>query len=294
MGCESKPYRGYYPFSNGQNTDLLGGAVQISQDDASVNPPGFGAANQAYALTLQYTAETTKLSTTLSQANFNNSWHLYGFTNELVSLGNSVDFVEIPGLYNTGVDDSGVPLPNNAASIDPHYQITGNPNATGPDAHVEDESVFPIAGPWVNNSATSKWIAPEFNTVNSAAGDYTYLLEFDLSGLDPTTAEISGLWATDNAGGDILLNGNIVASGNNQFGELVEFAIPVGSPFIDGINTLEFTLNNSAVGYTGLRVEDLSGTAALAAVPEPASIAIWTLMCVGLAGFGLWRAQRKK
>ncbi len=282
-----------FTFSNGQNTNLLP-PLQISQDNSSVNPPGFGASNQAYALTLQYTAETSKLSTTLSQANVNNSWHLYGYTNELVSLGNSADFSAIPGLYNTGVDGSGAPLPNNAAALDPHYQITTNPNATGPAAHVEDESAFPIAGPWINNSATSKWIAPEFNTAGSAAGDYTYQLEFDLTGLDPTTAEITGAWATDNAGGDILLNGDVVDSGNNGFGGLVDFAIPVGSPFIDGINTLEFTLNNAAVGYTGLRVEGISGTAALATeVPEPASIAIWSLIGLAFAGCAYLKRRKK-
>jgi len=186
-----------------------------------------------------------------------------------------------------------VPLPNDPNVIDPHYQIISSPNnnSYGPDAHVEDETVFPIvSGPWYANSATSKWIAPEFNTVNSLGGDYAYQTTFDLTGLLPETATISGYWASDNAGGDILLNGQVVSSGNAQFGSLTQFVIPPGSPFVDGLNTLEFRLNNASQGYTALRVEGLQGRAISGIIPEPAAVAVWA----GLLGLALCVRRRKQ
>jgi hypothetical protein len=164
----------------------------------------------------------------------------------------------IPGLFNTGVDNTGAALPDN--TVDTHYTITVNPDGGLPDAIVEDSTVFPIvAGPWLANSATSKWIGPRLETSAAAAGDYTYSITFDLTGLDPASAIITGQWTSDNAGPDILING--VSTGNSNpgsFGAYTAFTISTG--FIDGLNTLEFRVNNAALGYTGLRVE-LSGTA---------------------------------
>lgn len=190
----------------------------------------------------------------------------------------------IPGLFNTGVDDNGVSLPNDPGAIDPHYAITVNPDGGGPGAHVEDETAFPIAGPWLNNSATSKWIAPRFNTSGAAGGAYAYETTFNLAGYYADTAEISGAWASDDGGVDILLNGAVVHTGNSGFGGLVPFTIPVGGPFIQGLNTLTFRLNNGSTGYTGLRVENLMGTAV--AVPEPASLGLLVLGGLGLVLLG--------
>jgi hypothetical protein len=164
----------------------------------------------------------------------------------------------IPGLFNTGVDDTGAVLADNA--IDTHYTITVNPDGGLPDAIVEDSTRFPIvAGPWMANSTTSKWIGPRFFTDQAAGGDYTYSITFDLTGLDPASAVITGQWTSDNAGPDILING--VSTGNanpGSFGIYTGFTISSG--FVDGLNILEFRVNNAALGYTGLRVE-VSGTA---------------------------------
>jgi len=206
-----------------------------------------------------------------------------GLRVEALALAERRKTTAIPGLFNTGVDDNGDPLPGGVGSIDPHYTITENPNGTGPDARVEDA----IPGAWVPNSSTSQWIGPDFDTAASAGGDYSYETTFDLTGFYPATAEISGVWATDNAGLDILLNGVVVHSGNGGYGLLTGFTIPIGSPFVEGINTLTFRLNNAGVGYTGLRVEDLVGTAVR--IPEPSSI-----LLLGLAGVGLLLAGRRR
>lgn len=190
---------------------------------------------------------------------FPKTLHAFALTTAL-SLA-QLSAAPIPGLFNTGVDNTGAALADNAA--DPHYQIIVNPDTGVPDALVQDSQSFPIvAGPWMANTANSKWIGPRFNTAASAGGDYEYFLVFDLSGFDPGTAIIKGRWASDNDGTEIVLNGwATMTPTRNQFSSYTDFTfISEQNVFIEGTNTLAFRVNNSAVGYTGLRVE-LSGTA---------------------------------
>jgi hypothetical protein len=161
----------------------------------------------------------------------------------------------IPGVFNTGVDYSGTALADN--TVDPHYALFINPDTGSTDALVEDSTVFPIVtGPWVANEAGSKWIGPRLETSGAASGDYSYLTTFDLSAFDPATVRITGEWATDNAGTDIIINGISTGQGNiGQFVVYTPFTITGG--FDQGVNGLQFNLNNSAVGYTGLRVRNI-------------------------------------
>ncbi len=179
---------------------------------------------------------------------------------EIVSPAVTVKVLEpLPGLYNTGVDNDGLVLWD--GSEDPHYRLVVNPDdpsVTRP--LVQDSTVFPIvAGPWVANSATSAWIGPRFETSAAAGGDYVYELEVDLTGFDPTTAFVSGLWTSDNAGA-IWLNGAPTGVANaGEFGVLARFWIE--GAFLSGVNRLQFRVNNDGQGYTGLRVDGLRGGA---------------------------------
>ncbi len=56
------------------------------------------------------------------------------------------------------------------------------------------------------------------------------------------------------------------------------------------LTSIDFGTAGSASGNTAIFA--VSGTAA--AVPEPAPIAIWSLIGLGLAGFGYYRTRRKK
>ncbi|HXG47523.1 MAG TPA: immunoglobulin domain-containing protein [Methylomirabilota bacterium] len=161
----------------------------------------------------------------------------------------------VPNVFNTGVDASGAALAD--GETDTHYELLVNPDGTGAAPVVENSGAFPIvAGPWVANNAGSKWIGPRFDTAGSAQGDYTYRLLVDLTGFDPATVVISGVWATDNAGLDILVNGTSTGQANNtQFTGFTPFQINAG--LLAGLNAVDFKLNNSAVGYTGLRVDQL-------------------------------------
>ena len=163
-----------------------------------------------------------------------------------------------PGLYDTGVDENRLLIEDYLD--DPHYVLVVNPNdAQLSTPIVQNSSAFPIVeGPWIANSTSSKWIGPLGDTTSAATGDYVYRLELDLTGYDPATAWIAGRWATDNEG-VILLNGAETEFTSPGFNVFSNFEITSG--FVSGINNLEFRVNNAGAGYTGLRVENLVGTA---------------------------------
>jgi hypothetical protein len=176
----------------------------------------------------------------------------------------------IPGVYNTGVDDASAALAD--GSIDSHYKISLNADSASPDALVENSSVFPISdGTWLPNNANSKWIGPRFETSAAAGGDYAYRLTFDLTDYDTALVQLTGDWSTDNAGLDILINGQSTGASSGSFKVLTPFAIRSG--FLPGLNTVEFRLNNASVGYTGLKVDNIRGLA----VPLPPGTAPFIL-----------------
>jgi uncharacterized protein (TIGR03437 family) len=174
-------------------------------------------------------------------------------------------------LYNTGVQSgfnssspsSGVLLSD--GGVDSHYKLiaSADPSFAGANAFAAS-STF---GGWVPNSSSllSKWIAPRPDAVNgNSVGNYTYRTTFDLTGLNPATAAISGRYSSDN-GGAIRLNGTQVGAtvGANGFNAWTPFTISSG--FVAGTNNLDFVVNNAdcggCVNATGLRVEFTSATA---------------------------------
>ena len=110
--------------------------------------------------------------------------------------------MSIPGLYATGVDDFGNAL--TSGDVDTHYLIL----ETGTNAVVVKPS-----GAWLANDANSMWVWEQINGQPTNV-TRTFRLTFDLKGLDPTTANIGGTWATDNTGLDILING--ASTGNTS------------------------------------------------------------------------------
>jgi len=168
-------------------------------------------------------------------------------------------FETIPDLYNTGLNEGHGALADGA--VDPHYVLLQNPDTGSADAIVEDSTAFPIVtGPWMANTATSKWIGPRLNTAASAVGLFTYRTTFKIVDRDPTTVIIHGRWATDNSGRDIKVNGvSIGAAQSGSFGVYTSFVIDsANATFVQGVNTIDFVVENEqAVGYTGLRVDIL-------------------------------------
>ncbi len=181
----------------------------------------------------------------------------------------------VPGLFDTGVDDSGAALADN--SVDTHYTLIVNADSASTDALVQNSGAFPIvSGPWLANTATSKWIGPRFDTTEAAGlaqgnGIYVYRISFDLTGLDRSSVLITGGWAIDNGGLSISVNG--ITTGvvnNNGFGGATPFTLSsANAAFVEGVNTLDFEVQNVDVtaGYTGLRVVGLRGLAELPGTP---------------------------
>jgi hypothetical protein len=172
----------------------------------------------------------------------------------------------VPGLFNTGVDNLGRALADNAQ--DPHYMAAIN-GIIVPAYAATSAQGFPIP-PWIADSSVSAWISPTTNTiaVGGVRFSFSYTTTFDLSGYDPATAVIVGQWATDNEGIDILINGQSTGQRNTaQFTSYTPFRISSG--FIRGGNTLTFIVNNAdgpGNNPTGLRVE-MDGTAAFLSSP---------------------------
>jgi hypothetical protein len=193
----------------------------------------------------------------------------------------------ITSLYNTGESVSGTALSD--GSTDSHYTLVSNPSGALNAAVYAHIGVWPIGPSWTNGSTNADWITPNpilGYSANDAAGNYDYRTTFTLTGLDASTAAITGSWAADNLQVSILLNGSstgIFLSPTNTNFQLSSFAISNG--FVSGINTLDFVINNApyaGLNPSGLLVE-MSGTAS--PVPVPATIWLFGSALVGFLGF---------
>ncbi len=182
----------------------------------------------------------------------------------------------ITGLVNTGTGVSG--------SKDVNYVLNGTSNG-----YVTNNGTFPLAGNWLANTDTSKWITPSLNQGQSfdaaANGTYTWNLTFDLTGFDASTASFSGRFAADNSA-VALLNGTAIGT-SSGFSSFSSFAATTG--FNAGLNTLSFVVTNlkqNGGNPTGLRAEFLASS--VTAVPEPETYAML------LAGLGLMGAVARR
>jgi hypothetical protein len=192
----------------------------------------------------------------------------------------------ISGLVNTGTGATG--------SQDTNYQLsvlTGNTVLPSNYGYVTDGALFPI-GPWIANSADSKWITPFADQATSldptSAGTYDFHLSFTVTG-DASTAALLGRFAVDNSA-TIVLNGQTIGSGGG-ITSWTDFSASAG--FVSGVNSLDFIVYNNAqsVGNPmGLRVEFTPQDVA-AAVPEPAT---YGMLLAGLCSVGLAARRRAK
>ena len=137
------------------------------------------------------------------------------------------------------------------STIDLHYTIQGAP------AYVSNSQAppFPV---WIANGPASKWITPaqDANTYFNP-GAFVYRSTFDLTGLDPSTARITGTVAADYLV-TIQLNGVQIGYATGGWWGMNPFVLD--HAFVPGINTLDFVVQCLWQGPTGLRLE-MSGVA---------------------------------
>lgn len=185
-------------------------------------------------------------------------------------------------LHNTGVDSSDTVVAPGAVTA--FWSLSSEPAGAS-----EALSSHPFrfnAGPYYADNAISAWVSPNANGNAGAVGIYTYDLVFDLTGLDPTTASISGTFGTDNDG-SISLNANapVMTTCFGCFFSPTPFTFTSG--FLPTLNTIHVNMDNGG-DPSAFRVE-LSGSARViesGQVPEPGTI---VLTCAGLAGLLLRR-----
>jgi hypothetical protein len=179
----------------------------------------------------------------------------------------------ITTLYNTGVNNLGVATTGSAADL--HWTLAGGPAYTG-----GVNGTFPI-GPWVSDTATSRWVTPTRSARDAnAVASYSYSTTFLLAGLSAASASFSGQFAADDTVTAIVLNGTTISAGGGGFSAYTAFASTGGS-FLAGTNTLTLVTLNSGGGPAGLHVE-VAGTANTAGAVLEASV--WMMM---ISGFGL-------
>jgi hypothetical protein len=193
----------------------------------------------------------------------------------LVSVGSNAPAAHAATftVYNTGLGNTG--------NTDTNWSITSAPNSSLLGSPIIFSSIPAL---WLDNDGTSKWIGSN-NGVDGRQrdplGTYVYRTTFDLTGFKENTAKLVFRATSDNETTGVKLNGtnfNFTTS-NTGFGA---FSAPftISSGFVAGVNTLEFTVFNSASSPSGLRVEFTESSAS--AVPEPL-----TLLGAGTAlGFG--------
>jgi hypothetical protein len=152
-------------------------------------------------------------------------------------------------------------------------------------------------------TGTTGWIANNSTGTNGPIGDWTFFVfrqTFDLTGYNPTTADLQFQWAADDSGlgGDqgtwtpkYSLNGGGLIAGTWPGGDSYSFGptADISSGFVSGLNVINFYVEGNGV-TDGFALNPISFTAN--GVPEPASL---TLLGVAVAsGLGYaWRRRKR-
>jgi hypothetical protein len=151
-------------------------------------------------------------------------------------------------IYNTGVDEDGLPLPG--GSIDPHYFVGSNSFSRATNAaYVLQTNSAAFATSWINrNLPESRWIGIHPAQPAQSSNIFGFKTQFDLTGYNWQKVSLTGRYQVDGPTTAVLLNGANIAyaliSGAQQSYSTGFVTRTITNGFVSGINTLEFVLTN--------------------------------------------------
>lgn len=110
---------------------------------------------------------------------------------------------------------------------------------------------------YLPNTTSSRWISTAGKLSAVPVGSYTFRTQFDLTGLDPSTARIVAHVAADDVVQHVRVNGRDVPppsvdNPKSKYTRFHDFAITEG--FVEGTNVVEFDVLNE-LDKMALRVE---------------------------------------
>src|SRR2546430_16617592 len=134
-------------------------------------------------------------------------------------------FAATIALHNTGVNSADVLVATGAQAS--FWSLSSEPGGAS-----EALGSLPFrfrSGSYFADTASAAWVSPNASGNAGAGGFYTYDLIFNLAGLNPATASISGNFGTDNDG-SISLNNNapVATQAFAGFGTPTPFAVNSG------------------------------------------------------------------
>lgn len=191
-------------------------------------------------------------------------------------------------VHNTGVNGSDVVVALGAQAS--FWTLSAKPAGA---AEALGSNPFRFHHPLYSaDTSTAAWVSPGSDGNAGPIGTYTYDLVIDLSGLDPNTASVTGVFSTDNSGA-IYLNGHapVATTGSGSFGSTTAFTINSG--FVPGLNTIHVDVSNEG-DPTAFFVSFSSATAVSSTANNVPALALPALAALALllAGLGARLARK--